>query len=276
MSFDLTKFNHRGMSWSDVAGEPELNAVLYRKGTERENLIMHSASLFGAIVALAYNRKERRGKGIILDFGCGVGRLSRFFGAKGWSVIGTEITAEMVAAARRFGLPKRSQLILTDGITIPLGDQSVDMIWVSGVLKYSLFAPGSPCRVIRLAPEEINESVMSQSFVPVYRDIAQEMYRVLKPGGFVVNQEMWIDLPPDVFTPDFERAGFITKQVRVLRRYGGRLEEWCEWHKERRLPPRVVLIAGQLCAALRFFFDNPRRATLGFSDYLFIWSKPGA
>ncbi|MCM3902715.1 MAG: class I SAM-dependent methyltransferase [Pyrinomonadaceae bacterium] len=237
---------------------------------------MHGATIFAAKIALAINRIRGRKKGVVLDFGCGVGRVVRFFGSKGWSVIGTEVTMEMLSAAHKFGLPQAALVALTDGVNIPVRDQSVDMIWVCGVLKYGLFKPGSACRIIG---NPVDDEPSTEPFVPVYRDIAKEMYRVLKPGGFIVDVEMWVDAPPDVFIPDFEEAGFVTKQVRILRRYAGKLERKCQdWRNWRRLPPKLVTTAGQLCAAFRFWFDNPRSEVcdLNFRDYLFIWSKPQA
>ena len=120
---------------------------------------------------------------------------------------------DMLSQARKFGLPLGSQVCLTDGVSIPLRDRSVNMIWVCGVLKYSLFEPSSACRG-GSGPDTVTE-------VPSYQEIAKEMYRVLKPGGYVVNVEMWVDAPPHVFTPDFENVGFATKQVRVLRQIFG-------------------------------------------------------
>ena len=174
----------------------------------------------------------------------------------------------MLSQARKFGLPRGSEVYLTDGVSIPLRDRSVNMIWVCGVLKYSLFEPDSACRG-GSGPDKVAE-------IPLYREIAKEMYRVLKPGGHVVNVEMWVDAPPQVFTPDFENIGFTTKQVRVLRRYLGRPETLLEWRPWHRLPPRLVVAAGQLVAGLRYCFDNPKRRGSGLRDYLFVWSKPSS
>jgi SAM-dependent methyltransferase len=268
---------HRGMRWSEIAKYGNLRAVLYPWGSERENLLMHAQSQFGARIA----RRWRPEKGILLDFGCGTGRMLRFFGQRGWSAVGTEITPGMLAEAQKLGLPKQTQLCLTDGVSIPLRDQSVDMIWVSGVLKYSLFEPNSVCRgggeIAKRdgAASAATSSAESQEpFVPAYRDIAMEMYRVLKPGSLVVNVEMYVDAKPDVFTADFEQVGFKTERVRVLRRYNGYMERFLQFRSWHRLPPKLVLAAGESCAALRYMFDNPSRTSGGFRDYLFVWAKP--
>jgi SAM-dependent methyltransferase len=256
------------MSWSEIHDCEELNAVLWRRGTERQNLMMHAPSLWAAKAALKLARRGQE-RGLILDFGCGVGRIARVFHRNGHAVIGTEVTMEMLSAARRFQLPQDVLLTLTDGVAIPLQDRSVDLIWACGVLKYSLFPPDAPCR--GGTPEPGNTKV----FVPVYGEIVKEMFRVLRPGGFVVNYEMWVDSPPNVFMADFESRGFqLKKPVRILRRYEGRLERFCQWRPWHRLPPKLVMVAGWLCATARFWCDNPRRSVGGFHDYLFVWSKP--
>jgi SAM-dependent methyltransferase len=262
-SFD--QFQIGGLSWVERARLGGLSAVLSAGASQRKNLLLHSVGLFGAKKALFLQAN----KGILLDFGCGNGRMLRFFSQRGWSVIGVDITPEMLSEAQRTGLPKRSALALTDGMSVPLRDQSVDMIWVCGVLKFSLFPPGSTCR-------GGSGGVTDDPFIPVYHDIATEFYRVLKTDGFVVNVETYVDAPPRAFTLDFEQVGFVTKKVAVLRRYEGVLERICEWRDWRGLPPRLVILAGQLCAAFRFWFDSPRRAAIGMRDYLFIWSKPKA
>jgi SAM-dependent methyltransferase len=275
---DVTRFEsgHGHRKWSERARLGELQAVLYAGGSERENLLMHAQSMFGARIGLGLCRK----RGTVVDFGCGTGRMLRFFAGKGWSVIGTEITGEMLSEARRLGLPDGCTLYLTNGVDIPLPDQSADMVWVSGVLKYALFDPRSKCRggtepdkPVKAA-EDICADSSSAAFTPAYRSIAAEMYRILRPGGLVVSVEMWVDSSPEVFLADFEDVGFKTRRVRILRRYLGRLERLLQWREWHRLPPKLVLTAGECCAALRYLLDDPNRAGKGFRDYLFVWMKP--
>jgi SAM-dependent methyltransferase len=240
----LSRFQTLGRTWAELARLGELNAVLSPMGSERTNRFLHSVHSFGARVALNVNPN----RGVLVDFGCGTGRFVRFFGQNGFSVIGTDITLEMLAAAKRFGLHKGSTLVQTDGISIPVDAQSVDMVWVCGVLKFSLLVPD-----------------------PAYKDIAEEMYRVLKPDGLVVSLEVHVDTPPEVFTYDFEQVGFRTKDIHVLQRYDGRLEKLFQ---SLPLPLWCVDAGGKLCAALRFRFDHPKRRRPGLRDYLFVWSKP--
>jgi len=245
MPDELSRFQTTGLSWAERAEMGELHAVLSPTTSEKRNVFLHSTQLVAAKVALALNRGKDNP--VIVDFGCGNGRWVRFFGQRGALVAGMDITPEMLSAARRFGVPERCSLVETDGINIPLPDQSVDMVWVCGVLRFSLFVPD-----------------------PVYRDIAGEMYRVLKPGGFVVNIEMYVDNPPNAFTRDFENAGFVTKEMRIVQRYSGRFENYC---LSPRLPKAFVKMGGMLCAAWRLRFDSATKESPGLRDYLFVWAK---
>jgi SAM-dependent methyltransferase len=264
---DKTQFESDHRSWAERSCFGELGAVLSVGAHERINLLIHSAHLFGAKIALSVGKRKKGRSGVLVDFGCGTGRFVRFFASKGYSVTGIDITDAMLVEARKLGIPPGSELQLTDGVSIPARDESVDLIWVCGVLKYSLFPPGSACRGgFGVGANE--------AFVPAYRRIAQEMHRVLKPGGFVVNVEAYVDSRPDLFTRDFQDVGFVTEHARVLRRAEGWIEKLCEWRPWHRLPTKLIVIAGTAIAALRFSFDDPTRAAPGFRDYLFVWSKP--
>jgi ubiquinone/menaquinone biosynthesis C-methylase UbiE len=244
MPHELPNFQTTGSSWSERAQLGELKAVIDPGGSEKRNRFLHGIHLFGAKFALSLN--PNKDKGVLLDFGCGTGRFIRFFGQYGYSVIGTEITDEMLCEARKFGIPEGTKLLLTDGVHIPLPDQSVDMIWCCGVLRFSLFVPE-----------------------PKYQDIAKEMYRIIKPGGLVVNVEVYTDGSPEAFTQDFEKVGFMTQQMGVLQRYRGIWERIIQ----KFLPLQLVEIAGNLCATYRFQFDSATKPVSGVRDYLFVWSK---
>jgi SAM-dependent methyltransferase len=272
-------FAHSGPAWSDRADLGELRSVLDAKGSERVNVLMHGATLVAARAALALKPMKRS----LLDFGCGTGRMLRFFAKKGWRVIGTDITQEMLDEARRFGLPGGAVLYHTDGVSIPLPDHWVDLVWVSGVLKYSLFTRNSRCRggtepdtVVRGSEAEHDSMFGGKPFVTAYAEIAKEIYRVVKPGGYVVNYEMYVDVLPKVFLPDFERAGFAIRRICVLRRYDGWPERIFRWRSQYRVPRSLVLAVGQFFATLRYHLDDPNRRGGGLRDYLFVWSKPRA
>jgi hypothetical protein len=85
---------------------------------------------------------------------------------------------------------------------------------------------------------------------------------------------MCVGVPAEVFIPDFEHVGFALDKLGVLFRYSGRWEKLLQWRDWHRLPPRCVLLAGKVLSALRYWFDNPRRADAGYCDYVFVWYKP--
>lgn len=271
-----------GMSWSERAQLGEMEAVCYAGGSERKNIMLHGAALVGAQKALRLAQKKGLRQLVVLDFGCGTGRMVRFFAMHGCSVLGVDITPEMVQAAQNHGIPRGSEVRHFDGLSVPMEDHSVDIVWVCGVLKYTLFPPGTGCLHGYVQPKDGDSthtcggSSIGDGFIPTYDKIAKEFYRVLKPGAFVANYEMWIDARPEVFTSGFEQAGFVTEHVRVLRQYTGRLERLCEWHDSYRLSPGFVLFVARLCATLRYHLDDPGALGRGFCDKLFIWRKPEA
>jgi len=97
------------------------------------------------------------------------------------------------------------------------------------------------------------------------------MYRVLRPGAYVVNCEMYVDVPPGIFLQGFEDAGFETRKIVVLQRYGGRLERLLS---HRLIPERWITRSASLSAFARAYLDNPRRHRPGLRDYLFVWQTP--
>ena len=245
MPDELGGFQTAGLSWAQRAKCGELNAVLSPAGSERRNRFLHHMQMFAASKVIWPNVDNP----VLVDFGCGTGRFVRLFGGRSRLIVGTEITKEMLCAARQYGLPETAALLLTDGVNLPFRDESVDLIWCCGVLRYSLFV-----------------------LKPAYAQIAQEMFRVLKPGGRVVNCEMYVDVGPDVFIKDFEAAGFETSSKRVLNRHFARMEQILQ---SRRVPLRAIAFTARLCAAIRYYFDNPAWRFRGLRDYMFIWLKHG-
>lgn len=102
----------------------------------------------------------------VLDVGCGTGRAVRAFvdwGADPAQVCGIDIMPPSIEAGRR--LAPHLRLELFDGVGIPFGDASYDL-----VTQFVCFSS-------ILSPE-------------LRRHLAQEMWRVLAPGGYV----FWWDL----------------------------------------------------------------------------------
>ena len=244
MPDETTRFHTAGPSWSDRASLGGVRAVLSPDGSDRRNNFLHGIHSYGANCALQHMTPN----GHVVDFGCGTGRFTRFFALRGQHVLATEISAEMIYQAQKESVLANCEFKVTDGILIPVPDASIDCIWCCAVLRYSLFVSD-----------------------PAYADISREMFRVLRPGGYVINLEMYVDQAPDVFTEDFETAGFTTRRVSVLQRYGGRPERWLN---HRLFPEGWVFNAAGLVALLRSHFDSPRRSVPGLRDYLFYWQKP--
>src|SRR5580765_4659049 len=127
-------FQTNGKSWSERANLGELDAVLTGSGNHVRNIFLHNTQVFAAKRALSFLTSRQN----IVDFGCGTGRFTRFFATHGHSVLGTEVTQEMIEKAELLGLPSGCSAVLTNGITIPVESSSIDLIWVCTVLRYSL------------------------------------------------------------------------------------------------------------------------------------------
>lgn len=241
---EKTRFHSTGLSWAESAALGGLKAVLAPTGSDHGNLFVHGIHSFGAAQSLRYFATDRP----MIDFGCGNGRFAHYFASRGHYVLGTEITPEMALAAKKRCPSNRCEFVVTDGVSIPVRDNSIGGIWCSAVLRYSLLVD-NPC----------------------YAEIATEMFRVLQPGAHVVNCEMWVDVLPPRFTEGFEEAGFYTRRVLVLNRYDGKPERWLG---NRHVPDTLVQFSGTVCGWLRSKFDDPNRTRGGLRDYLFIWQKP--
>lgn len=264
--------------WSERARLGTLNAVLNATGTDRENMLLHSAHEVGA--ARVKPPGLNPDKHILLDFGCGNGRMSRTFAAQGWTVLGGDICFEMLQSARRLGWPERGATFQIDGTSIPLADESVDAVFVCAVLKYSLFPTGSRC--LHGCPQTLGLRRIKQArnrppiaaTSDVYPQIAREMYRVLRPQGKVVQLEMWVNATPETFLEPFRQAGFRQLQSSVLRRYTGFPERTLQHLSVGRLSDQNAARLGKIVAELRLRLDKVDRIGGGFKDYLFVWQKP--
>jgi SAM-dependent methyltransferase len=242
MPDELSLFQTTGASWSERARLGELDAVLTGTGNHARNLFLHHTQLVAARYAATLVPRTGR----VVDFGCGTGRFMRFFASRVRSVIGTELTKEMAERAVSLGLPANSTTVLTDGVAIPLVGSSVDLVWVCGVLRYSLNVPN-----------------------PKYEEIAREMARILRPGGWVVSFEMYVDQPATDFTKGFEAARFHTELFRILHWHH---DKWARLVQSGRLPVPLIPIAARCMASCRLAMRTTTGE--GLRDYLFVWRKP--
>ena len=72
-----------------------------------------------------------RTPGLALDIGCGAGRNAVPLARAGWDVVGIDLSAPMLAAAR--GRDRRFHPVLAAMDAIPLRDRSVDLVIAHGV-----------------------------------------------------------------------------------------------------------------------------------------------
>jgi SAM-dependent methyltransferase len=79
---------------------------------------------------------ELKGDEIVLDFGCGSGRVSSWIAPKVKKVVGLEITPEMIELAERNRTAENVEFIVYDGIHFPVLPYQVDLVISIGVLQY--------------------------------------------------------------------------------------------------------------------------------------------
>ncbi len=184
----MTKNDHRfqttGLSWSERAIACEgVTAVYAPNDPLRSRWLAH---IYTVCLRLCLRHARRRH--LALDFGCGIGhhteQLAHYFSHS----VGSDITLEMVKRARVDfpGLP----FLQIDGFRLPFKDQSFDFIWICAVLRYSLLTPN-----------------------PQHHIIVRELFRILKPGGYVWNLEMYVSQPSRTFSQDFVNSGFDLKSL---------------------------------------------------------------
>jgi len=96
---------------------------------------------------------------VILDFGCGIGRITKYLADRSAHIIGVDITHEMLVKARNEAGNFNTNFLRIDGQNLPIAANSVDLVVAVYVLQYGIMQ----CRV--------------------YQKILQEFTRVLKSKG---------------------------------------------------------------------------------------------
>ncbi len=87
----------------------------------------------------------------VLEIGCGIGRLTEFFADDFASVVGIDISEEMIEQGKkRVEGKKNISLVVGDGQTYPLGDASIDFVF-----SYIVFQHMPDAATVRKNFEEI-------------------------------------------------------------------------------------------------------------------------
>jgi len=77
-----------------------------------------------------------KGSEVVLDFGCGSGRIAYWIAPKVKRVVGLEVTPEMIDLAERHRAPKNVEFMAYDGIHFPVVPYPFDIILSVWVLQY--------------------------------------------------------------------------------------------------------------------------------------------
>lgn len=182
-------------TWDELAKLDPLWIILVRPGKkhggwdpveffltgEREiSAILEKCAHFG-IAPRSYDR--------VLDFGCGVGRLTRAWSVKFSHCVGVDVSAEMVRLAQQLnkGFPN-CEFVTNDSDHLPFPDDSFDLVSSFIVLQH----------------------LSSQREILAW---IAEFVRVLRPGGVIIFQL------PD--RPSFRRSIQGRRRLWALLRYFG-------------------------------------------------------
>ena len=75
--------------------------------------------------------------GKLLDFGCGVGRMTRAFSAFFQSCAGVDVSENMVSLARKFNADQpHCEFVASEAAVLPFGDKSFDFVFSVLVLQH--------------------------------------------------------------------------------------------------------------------------------------------
>lgn len=193
-----------------------------------------------------------------IDFGCGTGRSTRFLRRLGFDTVGVDISAEMIAMARRLD-PEGAYVLIEDGDLGALERHAYDL--ALAVFTFDNI-PGENHRVRLL--HELRARLKSDGVI-VLVDSTPELYlnewasfstavscpsnRTARAGDVVytvmldvedrrpVEDILWLD---EDYRTAFDRA-----QLRLMETYRplGRTDEPYQWVNETRVAPWVIYVA---------------------------------
>jgi len=244
MPDEQENFQTTGPSWQERAEKYNGFNVVYSPSNSRLSQWLFLISS----VCLHSTLRHVKRSDTVIDFGCGIGHHTQVIYSYAGKTIGVDITHGMIQRARAsFGnLPISFEQI--DGIHLPFESNSVDLIWISGVMKYSLFVSD-----------------------PKHREIVDEFIRVLKPGGWVYNFEMYVDQPSAIFSKDFIEGGFSLLSAPVVHLYQSKFDRLAVG-KYRRLFLRKWWAVFSMVWTRATIREN--RLNNRLRDYFFEYRKP--
>jgi len=237
-------FQTAGLSWQERAERcpgQEANYAPHEPDLSRWLALVHAVSLRRALALLPAG-------GVALDFGCGTGEKAAVLATRARAVVAVDITPGMLERAR-VRLAGRPALVgRIDGVHLPLRDATVDLVWIAGVLRYSLLVAA-----------------------PRHHEIVDELHRVLRPGGHVCNLEMYVRDPAARFTADFRARGFEVREQFPVHVYRSRLDAMALGRLRGVLLRRPF---ARLSVALTRRLRSPARLGTALRDYYFVYRKP--
>ncbi len=154
-SVDESVFQPVDSSWAEFAQQGGLRAVIDpNDATGRRNAAIDRIQRL-ALERFAHLTEDA----VVVDWGCGTGRMTRALAPSVRRVHGVDVTPEMLAEARATPGPDNVEYHDTDGLHVPLPDGSVDLVLSVCVLQY--------CVKDR----------------ETYQAVLREFSRMLRPGG---------------------------------------------------------------------------------------------
>jgi SAM-dependent methyltransferase len=183
---DLVALHRLRSTWESLGRNDPLWAVLSdparRNGKWDLQEFLETGREHGAVI-----RRMVEGAGLslgerVLDFGCGVGRLSNALAEPGPSVVGVDIAASMIERARQIVRhPERISYVHYDGRSLPFPDDSFDSAVSLMVLQHARPVVQLGCLL--------------------------ELQRVVRPGGVLLLQIPSRQRQPEPLHPAAYRAG---------------------------------------------------------------------
>jgi SAM-dependent methyltransferase len=198
------KLERLSEDWNELAEEDALWAVLAEPGKQGGRWDLDEFFATGerevdGVVASAERLGLPRERERALDFGCGVGRLTRALAARFGACVGVDISSEMVERARRLNADRANcEFVVNVAADLsPFDDASFDFVYSSKVLQH----------------------VPSGELACAY---VAEFVRIAKPGGLVVFQ-LWTHIPLRNRLQPRRRAYGLLRALRLPQRQLNRL-----------------------------------------------------